>query len=424
MQNSHDTDGRKPYKTYKAKGARRTPRDEELAGAPPTRRPREGGERPEPRSRPQRTAPPPHYERYRAEGAPPVSAPRRPAPRRRRRRRWWILPVALVLVLLIAAIVGVVLAWPSYKRFDRAVDKSNQRLDAKAESQLAPDNGLIAWKGTTVLLLGVDAWAGKPGRSDTIMLMHFDARDRTVNQLSIARDTRVTLPNGTADKINAAMYWGGPAMAIETVRDYTGIVVNHVMVIDFKGFKRLVNQVGGVDLYVPKKISTVAGKEQLPVTFEKGMQHMDGYHALLYVRIRHADDDLHRANRQQQFVQALQKQLAQPSNIPQLADIGKGFMSSVATDLTTNEILELSFLKWRSTGGSKAVLAGEPGWEGGVSYICSAVRHREGADRQGVSRRVSGATGRKPTASSVLDGDECKPVRRRRLPHAAPLADS
>jgi len=410
VQNSHPTDGRKPYKTYKAKGARRTPRDEEFAAAQSPRRPQTDDDsmrssgygaasrnpsRPAPEGSPsapyrryaaneaERHGPRPAdggaatYRRYAADepgagrqGGPPQPPAKGPkAPRRRRRRRLWTVPVALVLLLAIAAIVGVVLAWPGYQQFDAAVDESNARLNDTTQSQLSADDGLMVRSGTTVLLLGVDSWNGQPGRSDTIMLMRFNPDTGTINQLSIPRDTRVQLPNGTYDKINAATFWGGSAMAVETVENYLGIDVNHVMVVNFKGFRQLVNSIGGVDIYVPKTISTVAGKDQHAVTFEKGMNHMSGSTAMLYVRVRYADDDLHRAARQQQFIQALQKKLVSPSNLRKLPQIGSDFMGGVATDLTTNEILALSYLKWRSDGGKKAVMPGTPGWEGGVSYI-------------------------------------------------------
>ena len=288
---------------------------------------------------------------------------------KRRRFRWWFVPVGLLAVLIIAGVVVTVLAWPGYKKFDRAVDKANKRIDKKTRAELTADDGWIWRNGTTLLLLGVDSKAGEPARSDTIMLMRFNPRTHTINQLSIPRDTRVQLPNGTYDKINTAMFWGGPSMAVQTVKQFLGIDVNHVMVVDFKGFPRLVNAVGGVDLDVPKTITTVAGANGRTVVFKEGMHHFDGKNAMLYVRIRYADDDFHRAARQQQFVQALQKKIAQPSNITKLPEIGKRFMSGVATDLTTNQILELGYLKWRATGGKKIVMVGAPGWDGGVAYV-------------------------------------------------------
>ncbi len=385
MRNSNDTDGRKPYTTYKSGSARRSALDDELAGAsaPGSSSPN-GRDRRTDRpvdewagqsSRPASAAGgPPGYRRYTSQSANGAAAAPAPPdggrkPPRRRRFRWWVVPLSLLLVLAIAGAVIAVLAWPGYTTFDRAVDKSNRQIDRETRAQLAPDDGSIWRGGTTVLLFGVDSKTGEPARSDTIMLMRFNPDKHTVNQLSIARDTRVAFPNGTYDKINAAMFWGGPAMAVQTVKQYLGIDVNHVMVVNFKGFPRLVNAIGGVDINVPKTVTTVAGSSGRVVTFNEGMNHLDGKNAMLYVRIRHADDDMHRATRQQQFVQALENKLARPSNLPRLSEIGKRFMSGIATDLTTTEILQLGYLKWRAEGGKKLLLAGTPGWDGGVSYV-------------------------------------------------------
>jgi LCP family protein required for cell wall assembly len=373
MRNDDDNGGRKPYKRYKAGRAKRSSVDDELAGARPSREPRPRGDDRGSEARPV------YAERsdgeYRKYGPAPAKGKKAAAggagtaPKRRRRFRWWFAPVGLFIALIIAGVVVTVLAWPGYQKFDRAVDKSNKRIDKETRAELTPDKGMIWRNGTTLLLFGVDSKAGEPARSDTIMLMRFNPKTHTINQLSIPRDTRVQLPNGNFDKINTAMFWGGPTMAVQAVKQFLGVDVNHVMVVDFKGFPRLVNAVGGVDLKVPKTITTIAGSNGRTVVFKQGMHHFDGKYAMLYVRIRYADDDFHRAARQQQFVQALQKKIARPSNITKLPEIGKKFMGGVATDLTTNQIIELGYLKWRATGGKKVVLVGTPGWDGGVSYV-------------------------------------------------------
>jgi LCP family protein required for cell wall assembly len=376
MRNDDDNGGRKPYKRYKAGRAKRSSVDDELAGARPSREPRP---RSDDRGAEVRAVyAEPSDGEYRKYGPAPANGKKGQkaaaggagaAPKRRRRFRWWFAPVGLLIALIIAGVVVTVLAWPGYQKFDRAVDKSNKRIDKETRAELTPDKGLIWRNGTTLLLFGVDSKAGEPARSDTIMLMRFNPKTHTINQLSIPRDTRVQLPNGNFDKINTAMFWGGPTMAVQAVKKFLGVDVNHVMVVDFKGFPRLVNAVGGVDLKVPKTITTIAGANGRTVVFKQGMHHFDGKYAMLYVRIRYADDDFHRAARQQQFVQALQKKIARPSNITKLPEIGKKFMGGVATDLTTNQIIELGYLKWRATGGKKVVLVGTPGWDGGVSYV-------------------------------------------------------
>ena len=272
-----DREGPKPYKTYKARRPRRSQVDEELAGARPVRE----------RSAADAGAPADTRQddrAYRTYGAAPdderKGGGRRkkkaadPGPRRRRRFRWWYVPVGVFAVLAIAGVALTVLAWPGYQKFDRAVDKANKRVDKQTRAQLAADDGWIWRNGTTVLLFGLDE-AGLPAHSDTIMLMHFDPKTHAINQLSIPRDTLVNVDGYGQSKITQAMWYGGPSLALKTVKDYTGIPINHVMVVGFQGFPRLVNAVGGIDMNVPQTVTTgagpgVAGSTQRVVTFEKG----------------------------------------------------------------------------------------------------------------------------------------------------------
>jgi LCP family protein required for cell wall assembly len=365
-----DRQGAKPYKTYKANGrAKRTALDDELAGArPPSRRASRADAAP---AYPERSD-----KAYRTYGpAPGSKAAKKQAKKaakqsRRRRFRWWYVPVTLFALLVIAGVVFTVLAWPGYQKFDRAVDKANKRVDKKTGAQLTADDGWIWRKGTTIALFGLDEPV-LPAHSDTIMLMHFDAKRHKINQLSIPRDTLVDVPGYGQAKLTEAMWWGGPSLALKAVKQYTGIPINHIMTVNFQGFPRLVNSVGGIDMYVPQTVTTEAGSNHRVVTFEKGMKHFDGKNAMLYVRIRkaYADGDFTRAARQQAFVQAIQKKLVKPGNIFKLPEIGRHFMSGVATDLTTNQILELAYLKWRSSGGSKQVMKGSPGWYNQQSVV-------------------------------------------------------
>ncbi len=374
---TQDDRGAKPYKTYKASSRqRRSQLDDELAGARPSRgRPSDAEGAADP------SYPPRSDRAYRTYGPAPggkaakKSARTADAPKRKRRFRWWYVPVTAFALLVIAGVVATVIAWPGYQKFDRAVDKANKRVDKKTKAQLSPDEGWIWRNGTTVLLFGLDD-AGLPAHSDTIMLMRFNPGSHQVNTLSIPRDTLVNIDGYGQQKITQAMWYGGPSLAVKTVKQFTGIPVNHVMVVGFQGFPRLVNAVGGIDMYVPQTVQTgagpgVAGVSQRVVTFEKGWHHFDGKDAMLYVRIRkaYAEGDYTRSARQQAFMQALQKKLVQPGNITRLPEVGKRFMSGVATDLTTNEILQLAYLKWRANGGKKQVMKGAFGWNEGQAVV-------------------------------------------------------
>jgi len=141
--------------------------------------------------------------------------------------------------------------------------------------------------------------------------------------------------------------------------------------VSFQGFWRVVHAVGGVDMYVPETISTVAGGKGRVFTFKKGWQHFNAKRAMIYVRIRYADNDFKRAARQQAFVRALQKKIAQPSNLTKLPEVGRKFMNGVDTDLTTTQLLQLGWVKWRADDkkGKHWVLAGEPAYIGGTAYV-------------------------------------------------------
>jgi len=301
------------------------------------------------------------------------------APRRRRRFRWWYIPLALFIILL-AFVVGVgVWAYPKYRVFDKAVKKSNERVTAATRAALTPDKGSILFNSTTILILGVDQRPGDVGRSDTIMLMRFDPKKHTITQLSIPRDMRVDIPGYGFNKINAAysarvMSSGGPSpdLTIKTVEQFAGVPINHIMLVDFTGLYRMVNAVGGIDVYVPKTVSIVSSSGRT-ITYAKGWRHFNGLDALHYSRIRKVDNDFFRMARQQSVVQALEKKIAQPGNFTRLPEVGRKFMSGVATDLTTRQIIELAYLKWRTPAGNnvKMVMAGTPTYIYGIDYVIS-----------------------------------------------------
>ena len=127
--------------------------------------------------------------------------------------------------------------------FRSGVKDANARLDPEARAVLAPQEGSLLSNPTNVLLLGADvgsksrAGSGN-GRSDSIMLIHTDPDEHRLALLSIPRDLRVTIPGRGEDKVNSAYSNGGPALAIKTITNLTGLPVNHVMIVDFKSVRR------------------------------------------------------------------------------------------------------------------------------------------------------------------------------------------
>jgi len=174
----------------------------------------------------------------------------------------------------------------------------------------------------TFLLLGSDARASEddPGRADTIMVLRVNPEKKVAHLISIPRDTRVKIPGVGKRKVNAAYQYGGPKLMVQTVEDFTGLDINHYAVVDFQGFKEVIDAIGGVDIDVEKKL--VDHRHQINI--RPGYQHMDGEEALKYVRIRKVDDDFGRIERQQKFLKAVVQKVMRVRTlirVPQLADI-------------------------------------------------------------------------------------------------------
>jgi len=231
---------------------------------------------------------------------------------------------------------------------------------------LNEQDGLLLSRSSNTLLLGTDSAKSRPGNrhSDSIMLVHTDPDHHKIVYLSIMRDLRVEVPGYGMQKINAAYQFGGPRLAIRTIRQFTGIPVNHIALIDFARFQQLIDDVGGVDIDVPEKIrsnkfdcpfKTQAQCDRWPGwRFAKGPQHMDGHRALIYSRIREnlfdpSESDATRAARQQQVIQAIGNKLTSFGTLVQMPFNGGDLMRPLTTDLSAGQLLQLGWVKFRGS---------------------------------------------------------------------------
>ncbi|HET7589972.1 MAG TPA: LCP family protein [Solirubrobacterales bacterium] len=171
-------------------------------------------------------------------------------------------------------------------------------------------------------------------RADTLMLIR--AGGGAFRKLSIPRDTFAEIPGNAPTKINAAFAFGGAALQIKTIEQFLGIQIDHVAIIDFTGFEKLIDAVGGVEVNVPQKlcadISGGAGHGQGGVTLRlhKGENTLDGEKALAYSRVREpvecpgpgksaytlGYDDYNREQAQQSVINAIKSRLTDPLRVP------------------------------------------------------------------------------------------------------------
>ena len=314
----------------------------------------------------------------------PAPAPSGSQPRRWRRRRWLLLGLAAVVVALVAWGVA------GYLSFSSGVAEANDRVPASVLPLLAPQDGMLLSEPTTILVLGTDGGliSGREAanRSDSIMLLRTDPGTGRLAFLSIPRDLRVDVPGIGASKINAAYQRGGATLALRTVKELTGVKVNHVAFVDFDRFRELIDAVGGIDVNVPEPI--VSNRFDCPYAtsaqcaewpgwrFAKGEQHMDGRRALVYSRIREnrldpSETDLDRARRQQQVVQATADKLTSVGMALRLPFRGDDILTPLATDMSATELLQLGWVYFRADAG-KALhcrLGGDPATVDGESVL-------------------------------------------------------
>ncbi len=316
--------------------------------------------------------------------SPPTPAP---APSR---RRGWGRRIGLILLVVFLLVVAWVIA--SYLAVAKAMDGAHERLGPVA---LDDQRGLMLANPSTILLLGTDRGpgAGRQGarRSDSIMLVRTDpARGRTA-YLSIPRDLRVDVPGRGFNKINAAYQFGGADLAIRTIRDFTGLKLNHVMVVDFRNFEQLIDALGGVTIDVKDPI--VSNRFDCPYAtrqrcerwrgwhFTSGKQEMGGRRALIYSRIREnqlnpAENDLTRGERQQQVVRAIADKVTSPTTLVRMPWLADDLIAPLATDLTGGQFMQLAWVKFRSGKSLRCRLGGSPSQFGGESYIVSSEENR------------------------------------------------
>jgi LCP family protein required for cell wall assembly len=316
---------------------------------------------------------------------PPAKSPAAPSAPGSRRRwgRWVLLGVgALVILFLVWGALG-------YLSFSRGVNEANERLPRRAENQLAALGGSVLTTPATTLVVGTDGGRapGREGarRSDSLLLMRTDPGTHRISYLSIPRDLRVDIPGYGSGKINAANQVGGPALTLATVRNLTGLPIHHVIVVDFDGFKDLIDALGGIDITVPKPI--LSNRFDCPHPprrcgswegwrFGKGKQHMDGRRALVYSRIRTnqldpSESDITRTSRQQAVAEAVGDEIASFGTFVRLPFMGDSLASPLATDLSAWELAQLGWVRFRSDSGRslRCRLGGEPGTVGGESVI-------------------------------------------------------
>ncbi|NYH45281.1 LCP family protein required for cell wall assembly [Micromonospora jinlongensis] len=271
---------------------------------------------------------------------------------RTKRPRWQKVALITFVVLALLAGGGMIAGGLYFRSINSGIERVDA-FDGVPEAE-RPQVGESAKGAMNIMILGSDSRdpeSDSGSRTDTIILAHLP-KDRSSAQLiSIPRDTWVNVPKssngrgGKDAKINASFAWGGVPLMVQTVEKFTGVRVDHVTMVDFAGFKEIVDALGGIEIDVEKGFTSNYALSSNR-TFNKGRQTMDGATALDYARERHAfaDGDFARIRHQQQVIKAILDKAASGGTLANPAKLNsfvKATADAVAVDKSLN-LLDLA----------------------------------------------------------------------------------
>lgn len=288
---------------------------------------------------------------------------------KRPRRRWLWGLLALSLIALVAA--------PFFVRPFSKEPEVTAQPEAEPGAPPPAERPRQPRGVTTFLMLGADQRPGDIGRADTLIVGSYDDRTERLAMLSIPRDTYTYVQGYDYTKINHAFAYGGTALTRKSVQELLGLSIDHYVLINFQGFMRFIDGLGGLEIDAEKRMyyvdpeDTGMGPNGLVIDIQPGLQRMDGYTTLAYARFRKDEEaDRGRMRRQQQVVGAVVKELVQPATFAKLPKLIPALFGTVQTDLTMAQLISygLNGREAMAGGVTAASINGEDMMLDGIYY--------------------------------------------------------
>ncbi|TFJ42933.1 transcriptional regulator [Carnobacterium divergens] len=268
-----------------------------------------------------------------------------------------------VLILLVLLIAGGGFAYANYR---------NSLKEARSDQNL-PDKSDITFNGekaedlndVNILFIGSDSRGDDQGRSDSLMIAHYDSKSKQPKLISLMRDMYVDIPGYDKDKINAAYSYGGPELLRKTISENFGIGIEYFVIVDFDSFPKIIDTLlpDGVQIDAEKDMS-----EYIEASIKKGPQKMDGETLLQYARFRHdAESDFGRVRRQQQVLNAVAEQGVKVTNLTKLPSVLGKIEGYSVTNLPSSLLLSAGtdFVLGKTKPIETLTLPVEGSWENG-----------------------------------------------------------
>src|SRR4249920_985804 len=274
-------------------------------------------------------------------GKPPPEGDHEPPPKPK--RFWWRFALGSLIIVAVSAAATSIGILRYIDSIAHALSHNN-KLQSKVHRFLAQTHG---GEPENILILGSDKRANEPedpGRSDTTILLRLDPGQDAISLMSIPRDLKVEIPGVGTDKFNAACAYGGPKLALQVVKELTGLPINHVVNVDYLGFVRAVDAIGCVYVDVDRRyyhsnVGLPVSEQYAEINVQPGYQLLCGKKALQYVRYRHTDTDIVRAARQQDFLSAARQRVPIGDLVLDRNDLIDIFTEYTTSDISDKETM-------------------------------------------------------------------------------------
>lgn len=255
----------------------------------------------------------------------------------------------LIRSLIVLTVMAVVFSIYGFDRIWSALNRSYhpiERLDRNGDlpgTGSEPTSPKADMKPIAILLLGIDKRTYDIGRTDTMILAILDPKNDHVTLTSLPRDTYVEIADKNfKTKVNGAYQFGIPTV-IATVEDFFKIPIDYYATIDFEGFVKAVDEVGGIEVNVDENMKYTDRAGNLYIDLKKGPQTLTGIQALGYSRFRHdAKGDIGRTERQQQVIRALIDKSTNFRSATKLFNLIDIIGDDLATDLTPRQMVDIA----------------------------------------------------------------------------------
>lgn len=319
-----------------------------------------------------------------------ASAPRKKQSGRSRKIRKWLLFFSVFALFLVGGVAGAV-----YWKIDRTLDAVTQPQRNTKPSTIDGDAKYHADKPLSIVILGSDTRPETGSlNTDVIMVAVANPQTKKVTMVSIPRDTRVRIP-GYSDyhKINSVYANGeaerrraerndevptedGISLTKKTLSEILGIPINHYVALDFNGFKAVIDELGGIEVNVDRRLVYDDPTDGTHINLQPGLQVLNGEQALGYVRHRHDNrgtkyysSDFDRNRRQQEVIRAVIDKVGSLEGLTKIFAIMEVGAKHIHTDLSKDQIIGLAYDFKGLNSSMVTTLDNGAYWQGGYTYL-------------------------------------------------------